>query len=189
MTKYPILNDKEWVREQIAKLSLRTIAKNIGCSYSAVVHAVRKFKLDVPWKPPVFPDDMRERIQWGIDRRYPNGRFGEDAARWKGGRRKTHGYVRVYAPNHPNCTQDGYVMEHRLVMEQHLNRLLADDEEIHHKNHVRDDNRIENLEILSHQQHRALHASIAKTKAKLERLENKLNDESSQGLDDHGISH
>jgi uncharacterized protein (DUF1330 family) len=67
-----------------------------------------------------------------------------------------HGYVYVYVPNHPLATTTGYVMEHRLVMENHLCQYLSKYDEVHHINGNRADNRIENLVCLSRPQHRSM---------------------------------
>ena len=67
---------------------------------------------------------------------------------WKGGVNKhASGYLKELAKGHPRADKNGYVMQHRLVMERHLDRHLKEDEHVHHKNGVRDDNRLENLEL------------------------------------------
>lgn len=69
---------------------------------------------------------------------------------WRGGKtRHKAGYIMVRLPGHPRAKTGGgyYVFEHILVMEDHLGRHLFPDESIHHINGVRDDNRIENLEL------------------------------------------
>jgi hypothetical protein len=68
---------------------------------------------------------------------------------WKGGRVYTsRGYIRVNGTNHPyREKRHNSIFEHRLVMEKIIGRYLTEDEIVHHKNGVRDDNRPENLEL------------------------------------------
>lgn len=63
-----------------------------------------------------------------------------------------YGYVIVYVPNHPNCSVSGQYPEHRLVMEEMIGRYLTREENVHHKNGVRNDNRPANLELWSSSQ-------------------------------------
>lgn len=44
-------------------------------------------------------------------------------------------YLYALVPDHPNATKNGYVLMHRVIMENHLGRLLGKDEVVHHKDH------------------------------------------------------
>ncbi len=82
---------------------------------------------------------------------------GENNHQWKGGWTTKSGYIYVYMPDHPNANGDGYIAEHRLIMEKHLGRHLAKEEVVHHVNGLRWDNRIENLEVLDKHKHHSAH--------------------------------
>lgn len=87
----------------------------------------------------------------------------EKHPRWKGGRSVTPlGYVIILMPDHPQASVGGrYVFEHRLVMEEHIGRPLKHFEIVHHKNGIKIDNRIENLELLTKREHDRLHGKQA----------------------------
>lgn len=83
---------------------------------------------------------------------------GEKNPMWKGGRVTLgEGYIGIKMPGHPMAQSNGYVLEHRLVMAAHLGRDLSSDEIVHHINGIKDDNRIENLCVMSQSEHVAGH--------------------------------
>jgi len=99
--------------------------------------------------------------------------------KWKGGgNHYMNGYTLVKInPDdffYPMACPDGYILEHRLVMAKSLGRNLHSWEIVHHKNHKRDDNQIENLQIFSdlgHRQLTKLEAFITKLQNKIMKLE------------------
>lgn len=68
----------------------------------------------------------------------------------------SHGYVRIFQPDHPRATKGGWIFEHRYVVEQAIGRHLERDEHVHHLNHERADNRLENLQLLSALEHMSI---------------------------------
>ena len=118
-------------------LSARQVAERLGVSYYSVRRALR--------------DAGREL---GGNRRIPTG---PDHHAWRGGEYRTaQGYV-VETLEHSDplavmgmgrrAGRRPAVMQHRLVMARSLGRPLFPWETVHHINGVRDDNRIENLQL------------------------------------------
>lgn len=100
-------------------------------------------------------------------------RSGEEHPSWKGGRSKhAQGYINIAKSLVPKkfqcmCRKSGKVFEHRLVMAQHLGRPLKATEVVHHKNHIRDDNCLENLELYP----RHTHTGITNAERRIAELE------------------
>lgn len=75
------------------------------------------------------------------------------------GHTKKHnrGYILTYVPKHPHAHKDGYLMLHTVLMERAIGRYLAEDEVVHHINHDRTDNRLENLQLMKKKDHCSMH--------------------------------
>lgn len=90
----------------------------------------------------------RSRISWR------KGKSGPELPNFKGWLMSRAGYRYVWVGrDHPMGNTKGYCLEHRLVMSQHLGRVLNRSELVHHRNGVKDDNRLENLSIVSREAH------------------------------------
>ncbi len=77
---------------------------------------------------------------------------------WIGGRRQdAEGYIHIkLSPKHKLVAMTGghrYIREHRLVMAEHLGRLLKKEEKVHHLNGNKSDNRLENLRLVYAEKH------------------------------------
>jgi hypothetical protein len=130
------------------------------------------------------PSDMTFRVafgSWGnalkaagltVQRPYPSkqcleavskakkGKCRKKSSHWKGGKFITdQGYVVIW-----NTKLQKYELEHRIVIEEHLGRKLENWEDVHHINRVKNDNRIDNLEVLTKSAHAKLHEREDKTK-------------------------
>lgn len=64
------------------------------------------------------------------------------------------GYILVYiGKDAMGANKDGWILEHRKVMQESLRRLLKAWEIVHHRNRIKDDNRLENLELTTRANH------------------------------------
>lgn len=101
-------------------------------------------------------------IPWNKGMKLPD--YSADKAfNWKGGKTmEKYGYVYIYAPNHPHSIHGRYVLEHRLVIEKSLGRILEKNEIVHHRNKIRHDNRLSNLQLMTQAEHMRHHTEERK---------------------------
>ena len=106
-------------------------------------------------------EEHKARIAGGAKKR-----MGENNGSWKGGIRiskhRTGRKIRIIlCPKHPSADSNGYVSEHRLVMEKLLRRNLLKEEVIHHIDGNPLNNDPDNLMLFPNNQvHLAYHRKI-----------------------------
>lgn len=125
---------------------------NAGLTRQPVLKQCRRCKTAMTLKP------SQAAREWCSKRCETTDRIKRPLERLHNGRpalKNRHGYIYVWEPSHPCCNRAGWIAEHRLVMELQLGRVLTSEDQVDHINRVRDDNRPENLQVLTGLAHAA----------------------------------
>ncbi len=154
----------------VEQLSIRKIANRLDRGDATVLRYMRMY--DIPRRPrghwvgvPMKSESV-EKIRRANIGRIPSkdtrhklsiARKGKKNT-WFSGKRLVTGYVHLYEPDNPMSNSIGYVYEHRKVMSDTIGRILTSKEIVHHKNGIKDDNRPENLEIVTRMNHSQIHS-------------------------------
>jgi len=136
-------------RPRKSKISVNTMVKlyHGGLSVKKIAELAELYRATVVTYLARRGIKLRSKSESNILRR---GKYGK-------GYRIKKGYRVLRLPFHPDADADGYVKEHRIIIEWHLGRFLRKDEDVHHINEDKLDNRIENLELVSRSKHMSIH--------------------------------
>lgn len=134
----------------IPQSTLRFRFKNKGILRSradAVRLAAKKGKLGsgLRGKKRIFTEEWKENIR--------QGKLRHGLKHATGLSKKPNGYIEI--TRGPNKGKG----QHVVIMEQHIGRPLEADECVHHRNEIRDDNRLCNLQLMTKSEHMKFHAS------------------------------
>ena len=105
-----------------------------------------------PWQPSGFTPWNKGQTK------YTNEKVAKYADSMRKGRKlHNEGYWLIYVSDHPRSDRGGYIFEHIVIAEKKLGRYLYAHEETHHINGNKQDNREENIAILTKARHTSLH--------------------------------
>ena len=154
--------------------TMQQIADEVGCTPATILNRLRRAGIETR-KPHDYPTTEKQRQAWVRIGKLGKGKSlsletREAISKARKGKRlkidydfgghekqRKDGYIAVYVPDHPNANKDGYVMKHHLVMEQHIGGYIPKGCIVHHKNGKRNDNDIENLELMTFREHAGYH--------------------------------
>jgi hypothetical protein len=150
---------------------MHKIAKEMNMSVGKVYKFIKQYQIPTRKHEDVFT--MKERTlsdmhRMKISEIHKGKKLSEETkkkiseANKKGGigskKVRADGYIAIYFPDHPKSSADGYIMEHILVLESLIGRHLKDNECVHHINQNKQDNRKENLQLMTKTEHMSYHS-------------------------------
>ncbi|MBO1703590.1 HNH endonuclease [Eubacterium callanderi] len=152
-------------------LSMKEIADQLSISIGTVFNRCKQYGIETREHSEVFTFKGKKhtaKVCRIISKTHKGKVLSDDTrkkisdAHFRGGighkKKRSDGYIAVYMPEHPKSTKEGYIMEHDLIMECSIGRWLAENEVVHHKNEQRDDNRLQNLELMTASDHMSYHS-------------------------------
>lgn len=163
--------------------TMRQIAEELGVTAAAVYYWLKKYNIPTRSageylkgrKQPPEICEIISRTHKGKKLSDETKRKMSEAKKLKGighKKKRPDGYIAVYYPDHPRSSKDGHIMEHILVMENVIGRHLLPNECVHHRNRKRDDNRYENLWLMTKSEHMSYHMTQRHIERRMEEKRN-----------------
>ncbi len=160
--KYKQLLTKSYLIQEYVNnhKSTYVIAKQLKCGHMTVFRYLKKFNIQTRKQSEYkkyFTIEHMKKFMAG----HKSKCTGKNHYKFKGRKLHAKGYILIYIPSHPNCINNNYILEHRLVMEKYLGRYLTRIEVVHHENEIEDDNRIKNLKLFkNNKEHLKYHREV-----------------------------
>lgn len=153
------LPSKEFLELQYYKnkKSILKISKELKTPYSKLYFLFKKLNIKIRTRSEALRGKIKDK-EWieKISKNHANVKA-EKNGNWKGGIKKSWGYIYIFKPEHPKAIKK-YVKRANLIIEAHIGRYLEPNEEVHHKNGNKEDDNIKNLVLCKNKtEHQKLH--------------------------------